>query len=47
MKTALVIVSIIGIIVLSVLGGVDPSVPSSLKSSDQESSQPEAPHFPD
>lgn len=47
MRNILIILSLIGIVVLSVLGGVDPAVPSSLKTGDVESNHPETPHFPD
>lgn len=47
MKNVLVIVSIIGIILLGILGSVEPSIPTSLTSGGSVPDQLETPYFPD
>jgi len=47
MRNVLVIISILGIILLGILGSVEPSIPSSLRSGGPVPDQLETPYFPD
>ncbi|MBN2718821.1 MAG: hypothetical protein JXX14_23450 [Deltaproteobacteria bacterium] len=47
MKQIFIFISIVGIVLLSIAGGVDPTIPDTLKSNGASDTHLESPHFPD